>query len=387
MPPTSDSFLLVLHSAKSRQFFPNNSSSSFSNILPSNFHLDGYDIALVQLSYYDNLRPLESYIPVPKTQANLFTDEDQKRVIVHSIKGNLMTITKSYNLYGEFITGLNASFAGANIKASVLVSYLPGGVPKTATLSYQNSNQYDLRLDSKLAKILGFSASVFRPGEYRSDLEISLSKFRLLSLTEEFEIALQRWETDTVTLDDITDPTLNDLGWLIISKLAEFGHQISFLVDEDDRKLIIDTRSSNKYITFSPFLMKRMGIPDNIKIAGRTVIDVLPNVIDPYSPFKISYLRGEDKKGFFSSRKMLVLCSLLDQNYFEKETLPVLFVCNRSVGTDEKIVIPSNPIYLPIGVNDTASVNIRLVSDTLQEIPQREFPTVAVIHCKKRWIA
>lgn len=387
MAQTNDSFLLVLHSAKSKKFFPNNKSCSFSNILPSNFHLDGYEIALVQLSFYDNLKPIETYVPVRKTNTDFFTEEEQKTVLVHSIKGNLVTVEKSYKLYGEFVAGLNASFEAAQVNAIVTVTYGVGGKPKSTKLVYQNSNEYDLRFDSKLAKTLGFSSSVFRSGEYNSDLEINHSEFNRLSLTEEFEFALQRWEVDTIILDNVQDPTLADIGWLLISALSEKDHQISFLVNEDEGKLIFDTRSPNKYIVLSDFLRKRIGIPDNIKLAGRTVIDVTPDKIDPYKPFKQSYLRSEDKTGFFSSRKMLVLCSLLDQNYFEKDTLPVLAVVNRTVGREENNVIPSNPIYLPVGIKDTSSVNIRLVSDTLHEIPEREFATVVVLHCKKRWIA
>lgn len=387
MPPTSDSFLLVLHSAKSKKFFPHNTSSSFTNLLPSNFHLDGYEIALLQLSYYDDLKPVETYVPIPRTGLEFFTEEGQNSVTVHSIKGSLVNVTKSYNLYGEFVTGLNSSFKAAGIDANVVVTYETGGIPKKVTLTYQNSNAYDLRLSSKLAKLLGFSSSVFRIGEHKSDLEINHSDFTLLPLNEEFEIALQKWETDTITLDNVKDPTLEDIGWLLIAALAEAGHQISFVVNEDDGKLFIDTRNPNKYLTFSTFLREKMGIPDNIKVSGKTEINVSPNIIDPYSPFKQSYLRKEDETGFFSSRKLLVLCSLLDQNYFEQETLPVLSVCNRTVGPQENIFSPSKPIYLPVGISDTATVNIRLVSDTLQEIPQRELPSVAVIHCKKRWIA
>lgn len=386
MQPNKDSFIVVMHSAKSMQFFPNNKSSNFSNILPSNLRLDGYDVALIQLHFYDNLQKTKPYVPIVKTNQDFFTEAGQNQVLLHSLKGNRVNFTKSYNLYGEFVTGLNSTFQAAEINAKVTVTYSKG-VPKAAVLNYTNSNKYSLYIDSKLAKILGFSATEFTPGEYKSDLSINQSDFTLFPVTEEFHVSLQRWEVDTLELEQIQDPTLSDLGWSLIAAAAEKGHQISFKVKNSEGKLIINLFGPNKYLVFSPYLMKKMGIPDSIKVSGRTEIDVLPNIIDPYKPFSETYLRGVDKLGFFSSDKVLVLCSLLDSNFFEKESLPLLAVTTRKEGKEEITYIPQNPIYLPVGISDTASINIRLVSDTLKEIPEQNLPTVAVLHFKKSWIA
>lgn len=389
MQPSQDSFVVVLHSRKSMQQCPSNTSSNFTNILPKNLHLDGYDVALVQLSYHDNLRMIKPYTPITKSGQGYFDTyyNVDNKVSVFSLKGNKMNVTKSYEMFGDFVTGLNQSFQAASISATVVAEYAYGGIAKSITLTYSNSDGYELHIGSRLAKIFGLAKSSFQPGSYESDLELEPSDFVRLPLTEEFEISLQKWITETVELEQLQDPTLEDIGWAIVAALKTINHTIQFFVDQDNNTLTINTRDSNKFLKFSTRLEERLGLPKDQRVGGKVVVNVTPEQIDPFKPYSRDYLMSTDETGFFSSQKMLVLCSLLDSNYYEQETLPVLALASRKEGDQEFSFVPQYPIYLPVGVNDTTNINIQLVGDDLKPIPETELATVAVLHFKKRWVA
>ncbi len=43
-------------------------------------------------------------------------------------------------------------------------------------------------------------------------------------------------------------------------------------------------------------------------------------------------------------------------------------------------------IYTQIAPFDASTINIKLVDDNLNPLPEREEPTVAILHFKKKWL-
>lgn len=387
MEPDMNSLLITLHSKKSLQFFDDNTSSSFTNVLAKNLNFTDFECALLSLHFHDDLRLPEIYTPIEKTGTDFFNKVLEQHIItLYVLKASVTSITKTYPDLVGFLDGCNDTFKAVQVPITFQPT-LEEGVVKTIEINFVNTDEYDLILEEKFATVLGFSKKTFPAGKHTSNLAIREEFFKSFPLTEIFKLKIQKWVTKRIELDQIKDPDLSALGWAIASAILRERIIISILVDEDKGHLTFNTFNDECVLLLNPFLYRKMGIPLNTRISGKKTFPVSPKIIDPYNPHIEEYLSSPNPSGFITSNKIFVTCSLLGINFFEKESLPLLAVLNREVGTKEFTYVPKTPLYLPVSVPEAATIKIQLLNDTLELLPEREEPTVAVLHFKKRWLA
>lgn len=384
-----NSFFLVVHSQKSQEYFPNNTSSNFTNKLQTNMNLQNYEVALVTLYYHDDF--VNNYdgqlLPIERSGVPFFDLQKNENVIwVNQLKRSSYNIQKTYPYLHTFINGMNAHLNRFGIKAKFTVEFGEGGVPISVIFKYELDYGYKLYFDDNLNDYLGFSKNDFEEGEYKSDKPLDIEGFEKLPNDTVFRLEKRRWAISKVELEQLFDPTLDDIAVAISSGCAKVGFTVQAAVDEDENTLTINTFGDTIFIRLSSYLRNYLKLPYGTEFKGRTTVTVPRNVINPYEPFGKTYLKANETFQVSSPSKVFVLCTLCTTHYYETKPLPILQILNRTEGRQE-ITFQSNPlIYTQVNSFDASTINIRLVDDNLNLLPERDEASVCILHFKKKWL-
>jgi hypothetical protein len=346
-------------------------------------------MALLKLFYHDDY--VNNYdgqlLPSERTGEPFFDlDKNQNIVWVNELKFSLLNVQKTYTFLHTFVNGLNGHLSQFEAKAKFTLEFGEGGVPIKCTLVYAPDYGNHLFLDDNLNDYLGFTRNDFESGTYVSDKPLNIDGFNKLPTTFNFRIERRRWGLHKVLIDQLYDPTLDDIAISISGACAKSGFRIQVLVDEEANTLTINTFSETIFVSLSSFLNQYLKLPWKTEFRISTTVSVPRYVINPFAPFAKYYLSETKSEKLFSPNKIFVTSTLSKQHYFERLPIPLLQVINRIPGRQELVYVANPPIYTPICDFENSTINIQLLDDNLNNLPVREEATICVLHFKRKWI-
>lgn len=352
-------------------------------------NLESYEMALIKLYYHDDyVNNFDGQLlPVERSGEPFFDlSLNQNVVWLNQLKISNYNVGKTYPYLHTFVNGLNAHMNRFGVKSKFTVEFAEGGIPTKVTLEYTFDFGYKLFLGDNLNTILGFSGNDFDEGTYTSDLPLNLEEFEKLPATTVFRIEKRKWVINKIILEQLYDPTLDDICISISAGCAKKGFTVQAVVDEEENTLTINTFEDNIYVTLSSFLNQYLKIPWRTEFKNSTTVTVPRNVINPYEPFARTYLKSTESLRILSPNKIFVVSTLCTQHFYESKQLPYLQVFNRTEGRQEITFEANPPIYIQVSPFETSTINIKLLDDNLNLLPIRDEPTVCLLHFKKKWL-
>lgn len=381
-----DSLVIVVDSNRSRQIFPGNSSSNFSNQLNKVFDFSGHEVALIKLFYHDKVDvqvlPLS---PIPKTGSPFYDIQHHQNLFyVNETLTAQVNFKKRFAEFNSFISQINNLFSVSNISANFQISVDSEGKPKTVTLFYAFDYGYSMFF-GELSTILGFGTQKgFTVGQHVASNPPDLEKFNQLPLTHDFFIQRSKWKMTTILLPQLYDPTLDEICISITTAAAEKGYRVAAIVNDEDNTLTVNTFSNDIYVTFSTFLNDYMKLPVRHGWNGLSTHPVPREIINPHEILPGNYISGSAEVEPPISTKVIVSCGLSLTNYLEAIPLQLLQVFARQISEEEIIFEPLNPIYFPVTQFETGYINIQLCDENQKLLPELTKPTLAVLHFRRK---
>ncbi len=377
-----DSFTVTLQSNLCKEDYPFNNNFKFTNRLPRDVNVKGYEVGLVDLYHYDTYqRPLSRDEIQWKNSDNvpffdLLQSENEVTVIQSSSSG--LQITKYTSRVSAWIILFNRFLETYKFGAH-LTAVFNNGVFTTAKIEYNPPNNSVLILSSQLMRFLGFTSSVFEKGEHPSDKEVDLEYFNSLELLG--TMGHIRWEnvtSETVLLNQIQGKyEISELLAEMVVALNNENHNVSFIGTENDTKVEFSIEPNNKRVIFSKFLNNYLGLPDNFYFQGKGTISIPPEIIDPTGR-ELLLLDS------LSSSKIIVTTDIIGNQIYGEQEIPLLAVFNRINIKDSEVQHRMNPIvYKEVERQTLSEIGITVVSDTGEFTSFSRNPTTLTLHFRK----
>ncbi|CAL8139460.1 unnamed protein product [Orchesella dallaii] len=288
MEPDS-SFTFTASSDRNLDAFPSNKSSNFSNELGRNINLKKFDVALSALYWHDNYLAsndsTEIGLPLQKLNLPFYNIENRDHeisILEHLVQ--TVSFSKKIDTLLHMYTSFNSEFRtrmpvhlSPIFNKSVLVSF---------ELDYSSIEDYTFVLPPDLAKIFGFSQHAFRPGKYKSDLELSDEELDKYPKKTTWTATREKWASFTVDLDQLYDPILSDITSGIVTAIikSKTKFRLSMLVDDEHAAIKCTLRPDNAVLILSPFLNDYFGLEKHFRIEGSMNILVKRQIVDPFDP-------------------------------------------------------------------------------------------------------
>ena len=393
MSEIPDSFQVILSSNESLDVFPQNTSSSFCNVLPQNIKIDGYDIALANIYFKDQYRKPwtddDNTFPPLHKQNTPFFDElfGENEITVVSEISSHMLLTKEHDELSAFITTLNEKCVQMRWNVQFAMKLAQGDL-ENIIMRFVDPDNSDLDIGTRLARVLGFENTKFKPGAYKSQRKPNVDAFNELRRSSFFDLVKTRWERKVLKVPQIFDPSLEDITLKIHETLArnQLSH-ITLDVDEETATLIIDTGSDSQILKLSSRLNSYLGLKPDKTFKNLEYISVPRQIIDPYRSVQISELINRPIPELSSSsNKIFVTTTVIKSNFVGHNKLPVIATIDRVNGEKEYNYSPHPMIYYESNQPEANIIKVQLLSDKLIPIPPKPTPTVCCLHLKRKRI-
>jgi hypothetical protein len=149
---------------------------------------------------------------------------------------------------------VNLRFSTDKISIQFLEVRTRGVLEGKTRVVFNEIEQRQLSIDPELAKILGFSQSVFRVGTHTSDKKQSYDAYNKLSKDRFFNFKLFTWVESSINIAEPTEFSMDAL--LVFMSVAFVSNNLKVSFELDDKIL-----SVNIYDTFL-----RFQLPKNISL-------------------------------------------------------------------------------------------------------------------------
>lgn len=376
--------MIVVSSDKSRNIFPSNTSSSFSNQLASTLKLAEHEVGLIKLFYHDNYVSEEARRKARlKKPGHPFFDleKNQNSIYVNEIVQTDIPINKTTEDFSAFIRDVNTALSQQLVNGEISVNLDSQGKPTQTTFVYRFDYGFRVYF-GHLAEILGFENKEYPLGVHESSNPPNLTKFKALAHDYQFMVKKRKWKMTKVSLPQLEDPALDDICLQITKSCADRGYRIAAILDEEKALLTINTFSEDIYLSLSNYLNDYLKLPFRMVFNGLSTVAISVEAIDPFG--SIVHDSSAEAAPAIPTTQILVQCGLSVTNYVATQPMQLLQIFPRQEGKRQFALEVLSPIYFPVTPSETSFVSILLLDEHLNPLPEQSKPTTAVLHFRKR---
>ena len=287
-----DNFLystyVTLSSNNSLNYFPENTTSSFKNILNGWISTSSgpLEVALCDLFYVPKSPP-ESFIFEKNTKDNIILVEGRFIAMYFVHRKEDEVFLETWNRLSDILNKYTKDY-------SVFLQ----SKGKQWHLGVENRNEEGFKMifEENYATAFGFQTTEFSKGKYLSANPVSQALLDKIDFTDPVKITIQKSKPFIGSLEEPVEKTVNGVVNSINKCLSSLNIKFTY---ENNSLSATGLSSKNYYLKFSPFLCKLFGI----------------NIDFWFSPTKISIPSVANIEVAHGKDHLLVLCDLARNQY------------------------------------------------------------------------
>lgn len=398
MSPLEEAFTILVSSTKSMNVFTNDS-SSFSNMLGRSLDVSEYNVAMRSMIFYDNFKPLPSWEStiVEHKVAPLETFFKQRqiddKIVLTRLLKEVVVLTNNATNLALFTTYVNEVFLQYDMHAHIVLTIsstietTAAGNPEVvvtynlAKLSNFDLNNFEIEIPKSLARLWGFTRTVFPVGDYYSHLPITESRFKSIRNGETFPLEKKKFEKTPLYMGQLMDPTLEDVMLEMSVSVRRGDGLLMTNIDEDYLTLEYSLEPEGSTLALSPFLKEYLGLKKYDILSGHQTIPVSAHIVRPYSE---KYINRRDFIEKFNLSQLLVLTNAIDEVLlYNSKFLNCISIVDREEGTDKRVYRPKKLTFYPATKAILNHISVKLIDDTGHILPAVERPTTVELYFQK----
>jgi hypothetical protein len=266
----NQSVFINLLSSHSLEYFPNNNSSHFSNVLQNSVYLDNgsYEVGVCEFFFHGDTvfedKPDSSSVQILPVKKKFFDESpDSNKVIC--VKSHIVTIKYAkkdeslVNFFDDFKTYLETN-QKSEVKIKLSKQYAFGF--GTLLTVEDQLNEYALQISKSLAEVLGFKETIcLSVGTYTSDFKQSAEAFERIPLNETITVRLIRQEVSYLFIDEPEDYEIDALIENIVVVFQKNNFKVRMPFDSQSNKLNIFIDETDFRFTLPSNLNEILGKP------------------------------------------------------------------------------------------------------------------------------
>ena len=242
--------MVYLSSQQSKDFFPENKGSDFSNYLPSPISVDpdSYEVALTEIFY------------TPKRQVlKFFKNKDDRYIKIHTLgrRDKEVTVSKENEDVPGWILKASLELLDKNFEVEISEDISAHG--SHVIITNKNVTKVFL-LPTNLAEALGFSTSRFETGEHMSPNPINEEKFDKLENDITLYLDMDH-TTRTLTVQEPSNYSFEDVLKEINEALEQGNTETTIAVTPSGTTV---TSNGGIGLEFSRRISKTFGLPNTL---------------------------------------------------------------------------------------------------------------------------
>jgi hypothetical protein len=385
-------FYITVSSGASKNYYPENTSSSFKNHLSLPVK-QGYEVGLSQLFYFDNFEPSMPH-PRPHTPPPLevksFFDASTKNATVkisqekHIWKLDFFKQTNQH--VTSFISQVNEKLIYyKTTKFSIVIDMrLVNGIVTPVLEFKDESKKLLIRLSPMLVKVFGLSQEVFEAGEYYSTgslVSVDLVEaYQTLSIETPTEINLYKKLSFDIVLNEPSLYNIDNFTDTVILGLQKEGLSINFYrVYDNNMKLEMENIKS---ISFSERVNRILGLNDDYIFSEAETEFIVPNELVSGMENSIPELPEPEEK--VEQNLILVLSNIAKPQRFMGQMCEIIKIINRKQVVNNYVEVVLNPVaYTSLKEEDLSHIQIQLVNADFKPLSNNTSYTTAVLHFRR----
>jgi hypothetical protein len=419
-----DSFYVTLVSNLCLDYFVDNTSANFRNILWKPITLsEPYLCALCSIDYGDDFSfnriqahpkypdgpsPEGKWVLVPKkspetvqtttTEAGIFfgTDTDESlffgtdnTITIQKESINEISLTKLPDEHwANFLTKVKTVLNRLNL-VTIATNYDGKDEYPSIVLSVQDpkKEEYFLKISSELATFLGFTREVFHPGRYEAPNKVSEEGYLLIS-DGKVECYLNRWITSSIPIENPKASITNKVQLVeevieeCVLSMNEKGYNLSMSVSLDGILSIeFDSEQTTKFkFRFPKKFNKLLGLDEDFFIESNLEIILDERTLYPNPPPTEVELSRKKILSTPIGNQIVVQSDVIEGSIYGPNVRKILRIFDRERG----IRIPHRREFVPLQFHRVLSKELTSIQITLSDtnfIPIREvlYPTTVVL--------
>lgn len=381
------SFTVTLQSNLERDKFHLNSNFDFSNSLPKTMDLSGYEIALQSIYFTDTYEkpvftPHVINTSDDKNFFNTFLMDD--RILVQTSTRSRLMINKIADNFTNFIDYVKSGLVAQNMHCQVIPTFTEGKITKIA-IKFSPPKGFQISFAHPINRLLGLTSTILHEGDYENEIDESYYNSYYESLSDGFmgNIILYAYNAVEIELEQLKgQQTANSVINHIVTALADKDIEASMVLHPSTNALEYQIEPEKTRVVLSSFLNSFLGISQDFAFEDSGTVLISPrNVLIEEND---NFLFEEDE--IFTSSKVLVLCDIIQNQFYGGEKCPLLHVVDRYQRTNVQSGYIINPmVYKNVNVSYTSHINIAIKSDKNEYIPYSKSPSVVNVHLRKKY--
>lgn len=250
--------------------------------------------------------------------------------------------------------------------------------------TYTGTDGAQLILEQPLNIIMGFTDTVFANGTYTNDAPPDLQRYKSITFGETVgRIRQLKTIKINANIEQIRGkPLASEITAGIVDALDDFDIESSFVVRKNLNVIEFDIQDLVK-VKLSKFLNEYLGLDANFIFEGTGSVKITKELVKSPEVIETEKLLVPEPK---SCSKILVLCSLCENQVWAGRLLPILAVIQRDEHEHSSQInfTPSLPLYKATSVKQVSQITISLRDDRLEYLPFSEEPTAITISVKRK---
>jgi hypothetical protein len=371
MDKINDDMYFYLDSSKSKEYYPTNSSASFTNVLPNelSFEEGKWEAGVVWIQFFDKYEETVN----PAAADNKFfghTDRDNILTIRENSPITLQMLKTDIGV-DTFISQLNSMLRRWS-SLEIQIRLRNEGLEQYIAIGFNPMPNGKLTLSPELAHVLGFSIETIRStstGDHPIDEEF----YNSLPIDTVFAIT---YSVDTVKEVEIPEPREYNFESLVEAYSAPFYTQYpntsilySFEKVLGDYYMKIRIENPNMSLQFPRHINLLLGLDQNEQIKGERSF-LLPS--------------NMDYPATIVPQQVILMSHLVKESYIYGRNEPVLRVFKREAIKEYQIHSFDSVLYVPLRRNDIASISLCVYDNNFELIPKTDQHTTALIHVRPK---
>ncbi len=381
------SFTVTLQSNLERDNFPLNSNFSFSSSLPKPMDLSGYKIALQSILFTDSyekpsFKPQIIKVDDNKNCFNTFLLDD--RILAQSSTRSRLMINKVPDNYTNFMDYVKTGLMAQNMHCEVIPTFTEGKITKIA-IKFKPPSGYQISFAHPINRLLGLSTTILHEGEYENDIDENYYNSYYESLHDGFmgNIILYAYNSIEIQLEQLQGrQTANSVINHIVSTLLENDIDASMIIHPSNNALEFTILPEDTRVVLSSFINDFLGIRPDFSFENSGTVILSPKNIEIE---EIENFLFEDEE-IFTSSKILVLCDIIQNQFYGGQKYPLLHLLDRYQRTNVQSGYTINPlVYKNVEVSYASHISISIKSDRNEFNPYSKSPSVVCVHLRRKY--
>jgi len=387
---------ITVFSDNSLEYFPDNTNSSFRNLLYKPLITTGREMeaGLCEIFYTDKKVDEQQLEQDDQPSPTFFGHFPSDNIfLVYELRTQKSEYKKQADDMSSFITGLYTRMNNILKGAVKMSNYYAGNLAETnfSDIEFTDpTNKFQLSLSRNLADILGFKSTRLKKGHNRSELPQSQGALDKTSREEELLIIMQYYEQHDIKVTEPDNYLLEDLFIHINNALLDKEIDIQINIPPTKDKFIVNNSEGQYTIKFPSQINEALGLaPTFTFYKKRTELRLnpfppAPGQPKPSNPILPQSLSAQDDDERMNS-KIFVTTNLIEPTYFGSERSQVIRIFPRAIESNKEQSVRFSPVYYFSTLNqELSSIHTKLMDEKNQELPFTSNPTTAIYHIRPK---